>query len=160
MPAVLRVQTVAAEGDESVCQLHCPYPYDRYDFAASKSLALQIVWDAWDRLRGGWFKAEDDRGEVGIFCPLPKDEVARLVAESGIESLMPCDWDTSWFEENAERFIRSATVSDRVNGGYVPKTGDRSLWPGCRFRFRVTEPRWLRVLPPGLAWETRIFPLE
>ncbi|QEL15885.1 hypothetical protein PX52LOC_02821 [Limnoglobus roseus] len=160
MPPVLQVQTISAEGDESVCQLHCPYPYDNYDFEASKSLALQIVWDAWSRLRDGYFKPKDDPREFGIFCPLPADEASHCVAESGIEFYMPNEWDPSWFEENADRFIPSASVSDRVNCGHLLKTGDRSLWPACRFRFCVSDPLWLLVLPPGLEWQTRIFPME
>src|SRR5262249_30689511 len=117
MPQVLRVEILQSSDDMLVCRLHCTYPFAGYDFVESPTLALQIVWDAWDRMAGEYksFKATDDRSEFGIFCPFSADDAARRVEESGISFYLPTMWDKSWFEENAKRFILWVSVSEREN---------------------------------------------
>lgn len=126
-----RVEAPTVERDTA--DLHVTIIHAGADFPGAKNFALKLIWDA---------RAEDQQGE--IYRAISADQIV----------------DEEWVVAAAPRFVASVEI---VSGGAETLTLDAALedetgaQPAAIYRVRVTEPKWLTHVQPGMTWTSAAY---
>ena len=158
MSSVLYVEVTSKQLDRLTCLLLAIQQLEGYQFVESPTLALQIIWESWVDMKRGVLKDRSGQGH-GLYCPFNREEAIARATASPIGFFMPEEFDDSFIEANAERFIRAVKiVEERYCGRELYHVfGPR---PECLFQFQVADAHWLDHLEPGVCWDTTAFPYE
>ncbi|MGH7868551.1 MAG: hypothetical protein ACREP9_13230 [Candidatus Dormibacteraceae bacterium] len=147
------VRVLSVERDRLTCRVTAFDPRSEDDPPPSRTLALQFLWEPWERFSHGFFFSvaggpgtSEQAEELGRAAPIGPELAGQDI----------CDGD--WIRANVNRFIRDVQVRDR---GWIcldDCAGEENGYGAIAVcTITVTDPRWVEHLRPGMEWGTTAY---